>query len=278
MHSLSAAASDSVITRPIFIGGMPRSGTTLLRAMLDRHPSIACGPEMRVIPALANFSAQTKSHCGDTLDAHYGVSDAALGASFRKLIEGFLGPYQAKRGKKRIAEKTPANVLHFGELNALFPDADFIHVIRDGRDVVASLLTMNWTEGRTGRPMAITRDPATAAASWAAHVRKGLEAKQAGRRVFEIRYEDLVADPKTSLADLFDFLGEPWSDDALSFHLGEHVRAGVAESSAEQISKPLYVQSVSRWRQDLSEPAKAAVKQHAGALLKELGYAVDHDW
>lgn len=267
-----------MLNRPVFIGGAPRSGTTLMRAMLDRHPSIACGPEMRVIPALANFSAQTRTLCGNALAVGYGLSGPDLQAAFRGLIEGFLEPYRRQRNKPRIAEKTPANILHFEELAGLFPDADFIHVIRDGRDVVASLLTMDWTDGRTGKPLAMTQDPAAAAAVWAGSVRAGLEAKKTGIRISEVAYEKLIADPKGVMAALFDHLNEPWSEEVLTFYEGAHIRNGIAESSADQIARPLYGHSAGRWRKDLSADAKRAVKQEAGALLKELGYAADDDW
>ncbi len=267
-----------MISRPIFIGGMPRSGTTLMRAMIDRHPNIACGPELRVIPALASFTTQTRQFCGDNLQAYYGLTPAHLNDAFSALIGSFLEPYRAARGKARIAEKTPANVLHFTELNELFPDADFVHIIRDGRDVAASLLTMDWTDARTGAPMAMTRDPAIAAATWVRQVTAGLDAETAGVRIHKLHYENLVRDPRETLGALFEFLGERWSDDPLSFHLGEHIRAGVAEASADQIARPLYLQSVGRWRRDLSPAAKAAVKKQAGALLKKLDYADSDDW
>ncbi len=246
--------------------------------MLDRHPNIACGPELRVIPALAGFAAQTRDLCGENLEAHYGLTPDRVGAVFGDLIGSFLEPYRASRGKSRIAEKTPANILHFDELDRLFPDADFIHIIRDGRDVVASLLTMDWKDARTGAPMAMTQDPATAAATWTHHVTAGLEAKTAGIRVFELHYEELIADPRAILEALFAFLDEPWSDDPLAFHLGDQIRTGIAESSVEQIAKPLYRQSVGRWRRDLSHTAKDAVKKHAGALLKTLDYTAADDW
>ncbi len=246
--------------------------------MIDRHPNIACGPELRVIPALAGFSAQTRQLCGDTLETYYGLTPEHLKEAFHDLIGSFLEPYLILRGKDRIAEKTPANVLHFTELNELFPDADFVHVIRDGRDVVASLLTMDWTDTRTGKPMEMTRNPAIAAATWAHHVTTGLNARDAGIRVFEIRYENLVANPREALGRLFGFLDEPWSDQTLSFHLGDKIRTGVAEASEGQIAKPLYTQSVGRWRQDFSEETKAAIKGQAGALLMKLEYARDNDW
>lgn len=264
-----------VIERPIFIGGMPRSGTTLLRMMLDSHPNIACGPELRVLPALARLSRETKAFYGGVLNDHYGVAPDDLNGAFRDLFTSFLLPYARKRGKARIAEKTPANVLHFGELQELFPDCCCVHVMRDGRDVVASLMQIDWKDERTGERLDITRDPAAAAASWAAHVGRGIEG---GPRVFQLRYEDLIAAPARALTTLLAFLGEPWHESVLAFHDNPTTRAGMNEYSAAQVSRPLYRESVGRWRRDLAPDAKDAVKRCAGALLKQLGYARDDNW
>ena len=267
-----------MIKRPIFVGGAQRSGTTLVRAMLDRHPNIACGPELRVIPALCSFSTQTRGLSGSKLIQHYGVSAEMFNDVFAEMIAAFLEPYQSFRAKPRIAEKTPTNILHFPELARFFPDAQFIHVIRDGRDVVSSMLTMDWKDTRTGQPMESTRDPAIAAASWVHHVSAGLAAEQSGLPLLTLRYEDLIAQPKETLQATFRFLNEPWSEDTLSFHEGEFVKAGIAEASAPQISQPLYGHAVGRWRHDLTIDAKDAVKKQAGELLQELGYAANHRW
>ena len=267
-----------MIERPIFVGGAQRSGTTLVRAMLDRHPNIACGPELRVIPALAGFSTQTRGLVGSKLIQHYGVSSDTFDDIFAEMITSFLEPYRNFRDKPRIAEKTPSNILHFPELARFFPDARFIHVIRDGRDVVSSMLTMEWSDTNTGQPMESTRDPALAAASWAHHVSAGRAAEKSGLPLLALRYEDLIARPEETLKTLFEFLGEPWSEDALSFHEGEYVKAGIAEASAPQISQPLYGHAVGRWRHDLTIDAKDAVKKQAGDLLQELGYATNDRW
>jgi hypothetical protein len=75
---------------------------------------------------------------------------------------------------------------------------------------------------------------------------------------------------------LFEFLGEPWDDAVLRFH--ENARQLAGESSAEQVSKPLYTSASGRWAKDLTGSNKTAVKAVAGDLLIELGYAADQDW
>lgn len=263
---------------PIFIGGMPRSGTTLLRVILDSHPNIACGPELRAIPALAALSRDTRKLMGETLEQHYALAPRDLDRIYADLVLSFLEPLHQASGKKRIAEKTPANALHFAELARLFPKSPLIQVIRDGRDAVASVLKMDWKDDKTGAPLPITKDAGFAGTVWTEHIARGREARDAGARYFEIRYEDIIRDPKAALAPLFEFLGEPWSDEVLAYHKNEKIDLGLHEASAEQVSTALYAKSVGRWRESLTPPQKSAIKAAAGDLLIELGYARDFMW
>ena len=262
---------------PIFVGGCPRSGTTLLRAILDSHPAIACGPELRAFPALASVSADMRSIMGATLGAHYSLSAERLDAIFADLMRSFVEPLRVKSGKSRVAEKTPANALHFGELARLFPDAHFVQVVRDGRDVVASLLGMDWRD-EGGARLPITGDAGAAARAWVAHVRSGRAAGVAGARYLELRYERLVEAPEATLRPLFAFLGEAWADDVLAFSRTDRRSEGANETSAARISEPIDRAAVGRWRLDLSVAAKEAVRREAGPLLVELGYAADDRW
>ena len=267
-----------MLDRPIFVGGMPRSGTTLLRAMLDRHPNIACGPELRAIPALAAFTSQTRSAYADVLAGHYGLDPADYDAAGRALIESFLTPYLSAQKKKRVAEKTPANVLHFKELWRLFPDAYFIHVVRDGRDVTASLKNMPWRDPKTGKVLEMISNSAVAGLTWKQHIDAAHSAKTVIGNYFEFRYEDLVAEPEAQLRQLMRFLEEPWCDDMLHFEEGKNIFAGADEASAPQIAKPLYQSSVSRWRNDLTKDDKAALAPIISELLVLLGYEKSHAW
>lgn len=262
---------------PIFVGGCPRSGTTLVRAILDSHPSIVCGPELRAFPALAGLSADMRRVMGETLRAHYHLPADRLDAIFAELMLFFLEPLRAASGKPRAAEKTPANALHFAELAHLFPDAHFVQIIRDGRDVVASLLAMDWKDA-SGAPLPITRDAGAAARAWAGHIHAGRNARAAGARYHELRYERLAADPEAELRPLFAFLGEPWADEVLKFSDKDRSEEGVSETSAARISGAVDRAAVGRWRNDLSPPARAAFKTEAGPLLMELGYADDDRW
>ncbi|MEQ1930122.1 MAG: sulfotransferase [Parvularculaceae bacterium] len=268
----------SVLRPPIFIGGCPRSGTTLLRALLDSHPSIVCGPELRAFPALASLSADMRRVMGETLAVHYRLPAERLDAVFAELIGSFLEPLREKSGKARAAEKTPANALHFAELARLFPEAHFVQIIRDGRDVVASLLAMDWKDDRTGARLAVTTDAGAAARAWADHIAGGRAAGAAGGRYRELRYERLVENAEREMRTLTAFLNEPWSDAVLAFNTVNRAGQGANESSAPRISRDIDAAAVGRWRTQLPPEARAAVKREAGALLIELGYADNDSW
>jgi len=161
----------------------------------------------------------------------------------------------------------------------MFPDSPLVHVIRDGRDVVASLLCMDW-KGPDGRPVAYTRDARAAAGYWVTSVQAGREVAAIDPRLrsryIEVRYEELVAGPEAQMRRLLDHIGEPWDDAVLRHQDFDRDLAG--ESSADQVRRPVYTSAIGRWRHDLSESDRATVKSVAGELLVELGYAEDRDW
>ena len=257
---------------PIFIGGAPRSGTTLLRAIVNASRNIVCGPEMRVIPALCHLAEQIETSHLDVLSADYGLDADALTARFAKTIDTLLSPLHARTGA-RVAEKTPANILHFSQLRRLFPDSPLIGIVRDGRDVVASLLSMDWRDSK-GRPMAITQDAGAAAELWVHSIQAGARMHD-DPNYLELRYEHLATDPEREIGRLFDKLGE---NDAAKARALDHARhfdrsAGQSESSAERVAQPIDASAIGRWQRDLDDRQLAQIDAVAGRVLRTLGYA-----
>jgi len=263
---------------PIFIGGAGRSGTTLIRVMLDAHPRISCGPELKILPQIALLHRDLTTSFASIMQS-YGNSPADLGSMFRQFIEALFANSLRRSGKPRWAEKTPHNVTVMVELGTIFPDARFLHVVRDGRDVACSLVTMNWMNPRTGQKVDYIQNIRNAARYWRDVVQSARQ--QAAHpslagRVLEVRYEALVADAEHTLRQVLQFVGEPWDPAVLSYH-NEKRRDEPQEASTLQASKPVYGSAVGRWRTEMTRDDKIAFKAEAGELLRELNYATD-EW
>ena len=190
-----------------FVVGCSRSGTTLLRAMLDAHPALAVPPESHF--ALApSVRALRRALRRDPWFALWGIEAPDLhGLGCADAVRAVFAAYAAARGKPRYADKTPHYVSHLPELAARFPEAQFVHVVRDGRDVALSLLEVPW-------------GPDTledAARHWRRRVLEGRDAGLPPDRYRELRYEALVADPERELRALAPWLGLEYAAAMLAY-------------------------------------------------------------
>jgi protein-tyrosine sulfotransferase len=271
---LSAAA-------PILIGGCGRSGTTLLRVILDSHPSLCCGPESNLflVGKTHRFSLEEIAFKFDLTVARISEMERAS-TSLAEFIDRFFAAYAAARGKPRWAEKTPKNVTALDFIFAHFPDAKFLHVIRDGRDVACSLRTHPRHKVVNDQLVPLnTRNPwELGVLRWVEDVRAGL-AFRADPLYREIRYEDLVARPEPTLRVLFEFIGEPWHDNVLQFH-AEHGSSRDVRKFPQnpEAIRPLYSDAVGKWRTEMTSAETEFFKVHGGPLLIELGYEADNSW
>lgn len=263
---------------PIFIGGVPRSGTTLLRVILDTHPRILCGTELRAVHALASLWSSAEVHSGRMLDEAYGLSSTSVRTIFSELILSFLRPAWTASGKPRIAEKTPSNVLVFPALRQLFPQSPLVHVLRDVRDVVASRLERDRaTAGPSFDAVATARMRAREWADTMALRRRMLDDPDLARAYYEIRYEDLVGHPEATLIGLFGFIGERFDPAVLGFHSVPRNVSGTEEWSAQAVQRSIFTSSVGRWRDVLGEAELEAVLEEAGDASREAGYSLEEE-
>lgn len=256
---------------PIFIGGAPRSGLTLLRAMLDSHPAIACGPDLALVAGLARQYGEVAETIGANLAAYYDLPVPAVRSLYRRLIDRLLSPLPLSRGKARAAEKSGANILFFRQLHVLFPESPLIHVIRDGRDVAASIRGRDW-KGGDGRPLPATRDLRNGAGLWAAMVKAGRAAGEAcGPNYLEIHYEDMVGAPEATLRTLCRFVGEEWDPMMLDFHRRPLTLVGT-EADSPALGETLSRRFVGRWRRDLSADEASGLDAMLAPVLDAFGY------
>ena len=229
----------------IFVVGAPRSGTSLLRRLISSHRRLYISPELRILELIKIAGTLA----APTNQAH----QVALGCSFGRLL--------ARRqliatGSARYGDKYPPYCADVPELAALFPEAQFIHIIRDGRDVVSSLARTR-AANRGWRRGPDIPEVGSLVSDWASFV---LSARRAGRalapgRYHELRYEHLLADPVPTLRTTLSFLGEQIDDEMIAGMM--QIRAGRS------------------WRQTLS-PAECVAFQRcspAESLLARLGYA-----
>ncbi len=269
---------------PVFVVGFMRSGTSLLRAMLDEHPKLAVSTDSMFIPRFWHDRRRygTTNH----IDARRLVADvlsyprvrewelpesivsAALEtldeATFADAVRVVFEMYADARGKPTWGEKTPGYVLRLPLLASLFPDARFVHVIRDGRDATLSCLDRG----------VIANSVAVGADRWHQRVSKGVvDGRALGpQRYLEVRYEELVADPTGVLSSVCDFLDlefDPrmlgYMDRALS-ELPQRVR-----SRHDNLLKPP-TPGLRDWRREMAPSDVAIFESVAGRLLDELGY------
>jgi hypothetical protein len=259
------ATDQRALPAPIFVIGSPRSGTTLLRLMLDSHPRISCGEETHFLRDLQSVVGR---HWG--LLSTYGLERSWWLGRLRDLYEDFQGEVLARSGKARWAEKDPTYTLSLDFIEELFPDALYVHLLRDGRDVVASFRD-RWGYLSAAR---------AARTEWARYV---AAARSFGRRVgperfLEVRYERLVADPEAEARRIFTFLGEDFVPEVVAFDPAEHTAttryqwftAGRRAAGGE--TSTIYRSRVGAGGATLDPVLRGLLRRRHGALLHELGY------
>jgi hypothetical protein len=262
----------------IVIGGCGRSGTTLLRVILDSHPRISCGPESNVflkpVLQLPRLKRKFKLDSGDVDRAYFGSRSRA------EFIDRFAQLSREFTGKPRWAEKTPRNIHNLHFIFSKFPQAKFIHVLRDGRDVACSLRTHPRHRIVDGKlvPLNTWKPMKYCASRWRDSL---LAAKPhlSDPRFHTVRYEQLVTNPRQTILELMIFLDEPW-DDALLAHseASSTFRDVSAFPQNPEALQPIGTTALARWQRDMTEQDKQIFRDIAGDLLIEHGYASDNNW
>ncbi|CAI9568510.1 unnamed protein product [Staurois parvus] len=255
----------------IFIGGVPRSGTTLMRAMLDAHPDVRCGEETRIIPRiLAMRQAWSKSGSEKMRLDEAGVTDHVMDAA----VQAFILEIIAKHGEpaKLLCNKDPFTLKSSVYLSKLFPNSKFLLMIRDGRASVHSMITRKITIA--GFDLNSYRDCLT---KW----NKAIEIMYAQcleigeRKCLPVYYEQLVLHPKHTMQAIIDFLGISW-DDAVLHHeelIGKPggVSLSKTEKSTDQVMKPVNLEALSKWVGKLPTDIVEDMPRIA-PMLARLGY------
>jgi len=273
--------------------GVPRSGTTLLRLMLDAHPALAIPPETHFVPRFAEVWAQARrGKLAAALeemtlqpqwrDLGFGFEELAAqlrgsrspGAALRRIY--LL--YAQRQGKPRWGDKTPRYLQHMEVIRSVLPEARFVHIIRDGRDVALSLRGV-WFGADTVRG---------AARTWAQRIEAGRASGRALGGYLEVRYEALVAAPEHQLRRVCEFVALDFDPAMLEYH--RRADARMEEEARDLPTEARIVPAderralhtrlrlapdaarVGRWREEMSRADRRAFMAVAGRTLRSLGY------
>jgi protein-tyrosine sulfotransferase len=203
---------------PIFVIGCHRSGTTLMRYILDTHPAIACPPESKYLEGLIPFFRYPRAVRGVF---GLGGDELQIAFQFHRLARSFLDEYAEQKGKRRWADKTPNYYRIVEFIDGLFArQVLFVYLVRHPLDVIPSLSGMMTTEVFGGHDDPYLTEIGLrhgtgeygAARYWLdVNERLNVFAACTAERVFVVRYEDVVTRTEETLAALFDFLGEDFS-------------------------------------------------------------------
>jgi hypothetical protein len=270
-----------------FIVGCGRSGTTLLRAMLDAHPEVAVPYESHWVVAHARRRHvyerggrfDVVAFCADLATderfARWGVDLAGIEESLRRdpvatypdAVRRVYARYAAQRGKPRYANKTGKYVLRIPELVAMFPEAVFVHLVRDGRNVALSRRAVAWGSDRFDE----------AVLSWREQVRAGRRAARrlglGPQRYLEVRYEHLVADPEEVARRLCEFLHLAYDPAMLDTTAkADEIIGQVLDPAEHQNLRLPPTPGLRDWRTEMAPREVALFEALAGGTLTDFGY------
>lgn len=269
-------------SRLIFLGGSPRSGTTLVQNIVDSHPDILGGPEflhLQDIVALRKKMQISVSKEWITLFC----DEAAVDQHIKTLIEQLLLPFADREGAKYLSEKTPENVLVFPELAAMFPESKFVFVVRDPRATVASMLQVAKRAREKGeQPAHFTRSASASVQYVKQCLRAGFSAAEKfPENVYTVVYESLVKDPEGQTRALAEFLGCGFSEEMLRPGEQKHLGEAAITTNSQDIwyDKETYYSnpntaSIDKWRDQLSIAEQLVVFETFGKFqpLINMGY------
>jgi len=269
-----------VAAPPVIVLGVGRSGTTLLRVMLDRNSVLAIPYESFFVPQLAHRHGH-RPDLGSFLDDlgrlrtlyDWGISPDDIrprlheGMSTREAIAAIFETYAERQGKSRWGDKTPLYMQQLPLIERLFTDAIWIHLVRDGRDAALSFLEL--PEGFSGKTWAQPRTAAQFAARWRTEILAARKlGEHAGGRYLELRYEDLVDEPEQWLRRVCEHASLTWEPEML-----DHTRSSDTAHMPEHrnLAQPP-TPGLRDWRNQLSREDALAFEQVAGDVLRSAGY------
>lgn len=283
------AGADPARPSPVFLVGAPRSGTTMLAAMVGSHSQFAVGPESQFFSKLSpqSLKAAAADPCwpdaavelllsltlaDQSVVALFETDEDALRAflierepSVRTMLEALTVPFAAARGKAGWAEKTPNHLLNLDAIRAEWPEAAVVRIIRDPRDAALS----------TGRLPTFSSSFVANTLIWRAWQDRAAPFFETDARAITIRYEDLVANPEAQLRSLCEFLGVDYEPAMIEFAGAAADVSSENETWKKPVSGELDRSRMYAWRGTLDEGQKRFASLVNHEYLAQFGY--DHD-
>ncbi len=288
--------SDAPVPPPApFVCGVTRSGTTLARLMLDSHPDLAIPGETHWVPKLIRRLENEKRSSAELAEIIIGSKrwqefhldadalrerfDAMPDGNAAEAIRAFYLLYAEREGKTRYGDKTPGYIKEMVRLQRTLPEAHFIHIIRDGRDVSLSHMRMNWGPKTYEESAQLWVDRITKARKKAAKV----------EHYHEIHFEDLVRETEGTLRKVCDIIDLDFDPAMLNYHERAEKRlqeknvdlvrrhgptqpAAARMESHKLAKEPPREDRLEAWRRKMAPEEIASYEEIAGPLLVELGY------
>ncbi|ASC72054.1 hypothetical protein XM38_030080 [Halomicronema hongdechloris C2206] len=274
-------------TQPIFIVGVPRSGTTLMTTLLSAHARVAISPETHFLdewlPRYQHWcaleradhfqqfwqnwsSSQRFSYFGVDPEQVFQRLQAQPAINFKVIFQSLLEEYAISQGKSRWGEKTPMHYRHLQTLLNWYPNARVIWMIRDPRATVASLLPLAWA----------SNSARSNAQHWLGSLHLFETRWRRDHRVLLVRYEDLVTVPESTLVQVCKFIGEVY-DPSMITNRSEQTcpvinRCSWAERHLKQALQPISQQGLHKWKRRLSRRQVVNIELITRSKLETYGY------
>ena len=284
LGSAGSMSEASAGGEPFFVLGAQRSGTTMMRLMLNSHRRLAVPHEtvfvtqfFRKLESYGDLGkAENRRRLLDDIADHTLVKrgklipdkEAVLAqepSSYGEFIDAIMTTYAESHGKARWGDKTPYYTPDIDVLNQIFPRAKFIQVLRDGRDVALSQRDIGWLSNNS---FALAQDW-----SWKTTVCHKVGRSLGPGRYLELRYEDLVREPEASLRKACAFLGEEFDPQMLHYH--EAAKQVVPAESLQwhqNSVRPPDASKIFAWKNDLPKTDQIIFEEVAGDTLEYFGY------
>lgn len=262
---------------PAFIVSSPRSGSTWLRLMLNDHPEIASGEETFLFTEWGGFQNMVSAYQRER--GYIGLSTYLEEEEFYGLIRAFaVGVFRKflnRQSKSKIVEKSARHALFIPSICRVFPNARFVHLVRDGRDCAISVVAAA-SKWNPDWPRSI----AGASRLWRRHNESILENRDVIRdgRYLQLTYEELLSNGHASLTRVLEFLDAECGDKLVAKLLEQHTFE-VYKRDRDWLNGNFFRKGISgQWKEHFSDDDKGRFKSTAGQLLIALGYEPDANW